>query len=128
MIAIKHKLFTIVLLQKLMLWHFYNHHKSICGYYEIQGEIVFSCGNQKTIHPMIKTCAFIILNQNLWVTTSKQHYDCIEIGLNTIYHEYFKIDIFHSVFFHNLNKWSASTFVNLHTHIACHKLQWSIWL
>jgi hypothetical protein len=68
---------------------FYNHDKSICGYYEIQGEIVFSCGNQKIIHPMIKTFAFIILTQNLWVTTSKQHYDLIEIGLSRIYHEYF---------------------------------------
>lgn len=89
MIAIKHKLFGIMLLQKLMLWHFYNHDKFICGYYEIQGEIVFSCGNQKIIHPMIKTFAFIILTQNLWVTTSKQHYDFIEIGLSKIYHEYF---------------------------------------
>lgn len=71
-------------------------------YYEIQGEIIFSCGNQKIIQPMIKTCAFVILNHNLWVTTSKQHYDCIEIGLSTIYHEYFEIDILHTIFFMTL--------------------------
>ncbi len=35
-------------LQKLMLWHFYNH-DTYSGYYEIQGEIVVSCGNQKII-------------------------------------------------------------------------------